>query len=533
MKLKDLVKEDWTVREGGSPEVTGIAYDSRMVYKGDLFVSVRGGKFDGHDFIRDAIQRGASAAVYERSCDTIENLMSAHPEITWIGVDDARDALAHLSSKFYHDPSEDVSVISITGTNGKTTTSYLIKGILEAWGKSVGLVGTIQYMIREEVFEAPHTTPESADLQRLIRKMVDGGCDFVVGEVSSHALAQKRADCTRIGVAVFTNLTRDHLDFHGSMEEYARAKERLFTELLVQGGTAVINVDDAFGRQLAEKLGSGGLSGRALRVITYSAGSEGADLTVSRVRMTVNGTSCTVRISSDGEVREETVTSPLVGITNLYNMLGAIGAAVAVGVPWEAVTRGIAEVKVVKGRFETVSLGQRFLAVVDYAHTEDALERLLQTTREVVTPAGGGKGRVITVFGCGGNRDRGKRPKMGEVATRLSDFVIITSDNPRHEDPREIIRDIEVGAGDGNYVVIPDRAAAIACAVALAVPGDCVIVAGKGHEEYQEVAGTRTPFSDRKSLERAIRLIQRHHDRAGCRAQGTLITSPSSGELAL
>ncbi|MGE5239445.1 MAG: UDP-N-acetylmuramoyl-L-alanyl-D-glutamate--2,6-diaminopimelate ligase [Chloroflexota bacterium] len=531
MKLKELVKEDWTVHEGDSPEVPGIVYDSRMVGRGDLFVSVKGGKCDGHDFIGDAIKRGASAVVYERSCDTIEGLMRAHPEITWIGVDDARDALAHLSSRFYRDPSEDVSVISITGTNGKTTTSYLIKGILEAWGKGVGLVGTIQYMIREEVFDAPHTTPESADLQRLIREMADRGCDFVIGEVSSHALAQKRADYTRIGVAVFTNLTRDHLDFHGSMEEYARAKERLFTELLVEGGTAVINIDDAFGKQLAERLRSGGPSGRALRVITYSVGSEGADLTVSRVRTSMNGTSCTVRISSGGEVREEAVTSPLVGITNLYNMLGAVGAAIAVGVPWEAITRGIAGVKVVKGRFETVSLGQRFLAVVDYAHTEDALERLLQTTREVVTPVGAGKGRVITVFGCGGNRDRGKRPKMGGVATRLSDFVIITSDNPRHEDPREIIGDIEEGVGGGNYMVIPDRAVAITCAVALAAPGDCVVVAGKGHEEYQEVAGTRTPFSDRKFLEHAIRLLQGPRDRAGCRAHKTLIASPFPDEL--
>lgn len=522
MKLDDLVKDIGRVQGDAAAEIGGIVYDSRKVKKGDLFVAIRGGKCDGHDFLGEAVRRGASAVVYERGGTVIEETVRTHPEVAWIQVADTRDALASLSCRLYGDPSRDISVIAITGTNGKTTTSYVIKAVLEKWGKQVGLIGTIQYMIKDAVYEAPHTTPESADLQRLLRAMADAGCQFAVSEVSSHALVQKRADYTHIETAVFTNLTRDHLDFHGSMEEYGKAKERLFTRLLDRGGTAVINVDDSFGRQLVRTLTAGADSCDRRRVITYSVAGTEAHLSVARMRTTMTGTICTVRVTSLGAPQEVALTSSLIGITNVYNILAAMGAALAVGVPVEAIIKGVAGMRPVRGRFESVDLGQPFLAVVDYAHTEDALDRLLTTARTVISRPSAGSdkrgGRLITVFGCGGDRDRGKRPKMGDVASRLSDMVIVTSDNPRNEDPREIIRDIEEGLRRDNYVIMPDRSAAITSAVMLASPGDCVVVAGKGHEEYQEVRDRRYRFSDREALEGAIKLVWRSSGRGAGRA---------------
>jgi len=489
-----------------SVRVSGITYDSRAVKEGYLFVAIRGEKSDGHDFIEKAIAKGAGAVVYEATHAKVPALIGRHPLISWIGVNDCRDALAALSNTFYGNPSETIGVIGITGTNGKTTTSYLIKSVLEKWAKGVGLIGTISYMIKDECFLAPHTTPEASDFQGLLREMADKGCAYAVAEVSSHALAQKRTDYTQFKVAVFTNLTGDHLDFHGTMEGYFRSKLRLFRELLIDGGTAVINLDDPYGKRLSELLSE---TRPSVRQITFSLADQNADVFASEIVSGFRGTSFS--ISAKNALDGMKLLSPMVGRTGVYNVLSAVCTALPLGVPAEAITQGIAALDIVKGRFERVDLGQSFLAIIDYAHTHDALERLLETSRQLLDASwASGKvkmprGRIITVFGCGGNRDKGKRPKMGSIASEMSDFVIITSDNPRNEDPAAIIKDIEAGIEKDNYIVIPDRRTAIRMAALLASPGDIVIIAGKGHEDYQEIEGVRHPFSDRSVMEDAIR----------------------------
>ncbi|MEW5745646.1 MAG: UDP-N-acetylmuramoyl-L-alanyl-D-glutamate--2,6-diaminopimelate ligase [Nitrospirota bacterium] len=526
IRVRDIIGKGDTVCGDDRRIIAGITCDSRKAGKGWLFVAVKGERVNGNDFIEDAFERGAAAVVYEKgSIDT--GLQDRFRDAVWIGVDDIRDAMARLSHAFYGRPSEQLTVVGITGTNGKTTTSYLIKAILEQWGKAVGLIGTIQYLIRDTVAAAPHTTPEAPDFQALLREMADRGCSHIVTEVSSHALAQKRVAHTRFAGAVFTNLTRDHLDFHKTMDAYFEAKERLFTELLAAGGFAVVNADDAYGRRLLETLRE-----RGTRTLSYAVENADADVTVSGVKSTFKGLSFTVRLKEQGDaVLEAAMTSPLVGTTNLYNILSAVSAARMLGIPFPVIREGIAMAGLVKGRFEKVDVGQDFLAVVDYAHTEDALERLLLTARQLLEayrfvekaermlkvkrrrfsmpgegePGRAGNGKIITVVGCGGNRDKGKRSKMGAIAAALSDFVIITSDNPRNEDPKAIIRDIEKGIKTDNYIVIPDRHVAISMAVELASSGDIVLVAGKGHEDYQEIKGIRHGFSDRTALENAIR----------------------------
>ena len=527
-------------------EISAVVYDSRKIRGGEVFVAVKGERFDGNSFIEDAIKQGAAAVVYgkdrqassvRRQALTDENnnsavdaarstldaprLLEQYPGVAWIGVDDPRDALAWIANAFYGRPSGEMTVIGITGTNGKTTTSYLVRAILERWEQGVGLVGTISYMIRDMSYDAPHTTPESADFQALLREMSDNGCAYVVSEVSSHALSQKRVEYTRFKAGIFTNLTRDHLDFHKTMEDYYRAKERLFTGLLADGGCAAVNTDDPYGIRLVETLRK---QRPDIRVLTYSLADPGADITARDIQTTFKGTSFT--ITAGGE--EHAIFSPLVGSTNVYNVLSAICTALLLDIPITIVKEGIAMTGLVQGRFEKVDMGQDFLAVVDYAHTEDALERLLLTARQLLEayrfaaktekimkakrrkfamPDDKGKehGKIITVVGCGGNRDKGKRSKMGEIAAKLSDFVIITSDNPRYEDPKAIIKDVEKGIKSDNYIVIPDRSVAISMAVELASSGDIVLVAGKGHENYQEVQGVRYQFSDRNVLESAIK----------------------------
>lgn len=474
-------------------DISGISYDSRKVHRDHLFVAIQGDHLDGHDFIGDAVQRGAGAVLHER----LENAAPAaggDTAVTLIRVRDSRSALAHVSHNFFGKPSQSIATIGVTGTNGKTTTTYIIKSVLEAWGKKVGLIGTIQYMIDNEVYSAEHTTPEALEFQELLSRMFRKGCDYAVSEVSSHALAQKRVDRTDFRVGIFTNLTRDHLDFHKTMDEYYLAKQRLFAELLHPDGCAVINRDDPFGRTLAESLQRG--LGRKRRVLTYGCES-GADLRASGISTTFDGLRFTVEMQGT----RYQVEAPLTGLPNVYNILAAAAAGRALGVPWESILSGVREAKAVTGRFEKVDLGQPFLAVVDYAHTGDALERLILTAR------GLGSGRIITVFGCGGDRDRGKRPEMGAIATRLSDVVIITSDNPRSEEAGAIIEEITAGAVRANYLVEPDRKEAIRKAAGMASAGDMVLVAGKGHEKYQEVGGKRFPFSDREVLEEAIRRV--------------------------
>jgi len=545
MTLKMLIK-DMEIKEmtgSADVDVIGVAYDSRKVKRGDIFIAVKGEKVDGHSFINDAVKKGAVAVVYEKSevsrsdpqSETrlyerrpvsgsqksevnlaISNRQSA---ISFIHVKDSRNALAYISNNFYGRPSDELAIIGVTGTNGKTTTTYLLKAILEAWGKEVGLIGTISYTVKDRHYDAPHTTPEAPEFQAMLSEMLLSGCSHVVTEVSSHALAQRRVDYTNFDVAVFTNLTRDHLDFHATMEDYFRAKERLFKEILLREGTSVINYDDVWGRKLI-----GDISGK---VLTYGI-ETGADMAAVNIKDSLEGLVMDIKFRD----RVHGVKSPLIGMHNVYNILSAAGAAVSLNVPWDVIIDGIRKMSSVKGRFEKVDAGQDFLCIVDYAHTEDALERLIYTARELMkssevsntpTPAlpprGGGQGwggdpelrtrnsspRIITVFGCGGNRDKGKRPIMGKIATSLSDYVVITSDNPRNEDPVEIIKEIEAGASRRNYVIEPDRREAIRKAVKLAEAGDILLVAGKGHEDYQEIKGIRHKFSDREALEDTIR----------------------------
>ncbi len=471
----------------GKKVITGISYDSRKVKPGYLFVAMKGEKADGHDFIEDAAHAGAAAVIYENP--VFGKSAGSFPSVAFIGVNDSRSALACIANRFFGNPSSALAIAGITGTNGKTTTSYLIKSVLTAWGKKVGLIGTIQYMIGEEIYPATHTTPESLEFQELLSRMRDEGCDHVVSEVSSHALAQKRVDRTAFRTAVFTNLTRDHLDFHKTMEDYYLAKSRLFVELLDKSGRSIINLDDPYGKRLQTEL-----KRRGQAVWTYGL-EEGADLLASEIATSFDG--LTFRIACEGKTYG--VTSPLVGLPNVYNILSAAGACRALGTPWEAILEGLAGLGNIRGRFEKVDAGQGFLAVVDFAHTEDALERLIYTARGLTD------GKVITVFGCGGDRDRGKRPRMGSVATRLSDFVVITSDNPRTEDPLKIIKEIEGGAARRNYLIEPDREEAIKRAVLMAGEDDIVLIAGKGHENYQEINGRRSAFNDREVLEESIK----------------------------
>ena len=534
MKLKMLIK-DMEINEitgSADVEVAGIAYDSRKVKPGDVFVAAKGEKCDGHDFISDAVKKGALAVVHEKAVTSCElknkedsgdsSLVSRPSSPVFIKVSDSRKSLAYLSNNFYERPSDKLTVIGVTGTNGKTTATYLMKSILEAWGKDVGLIGTINYLVKDRHYDAPHTTPEALEFQAVLNEMVSAGCSHVVTEVSSHALAQKRVDYTGFSIAVFTNLTRDHLDFHITMEEYFRAKERLFKELLLKDGMSVINFDDPYGRRLISELKTSQQGAANIRdsktgnVITYGI-ETGADIVAVNIKNSFDGLMFDINFNG----RTYNVQSPLIGIYNVYNILSAIGAAVSLNVPWDAIISGIKNMGSVKGRFQKVDLGQNFLCIVDYAHTEDALERLILTAKEIKEQQSSRAAeqhytnstsrithhasRIITVFGCGGDRDRGKRPRMAAIATKLSDYVVITSDNPRSEEPMEIIKEIEKGALRMNYTIEPDREKAIQKAVETAEEGDILLIAGKGHEDYQEIKGARHKFRDREIAEKAIR----------------------------
>ncbi|MDO8836807.1 MAG: UDP-N-acetylmuramoyl-L-alanyl-D-glutamate--2,6-diaminopimelate ligase [Vicinamibacterales bacterium] len=462
--------------------VAGLAYDSRRASPGTVFIAIRGERFDGAAFAPEAIGRGAIAVVAEGP---------AVPgrAVPWVQVSDGRLALAVLASAFFGDPSHELEVVGITGTNGKTTTSYLVRGILETSGTPCGLVGTVHYSVGGELFDAPRTTPEALDLQQLFRRMVDSGARACAMEVSSHALALSRVDSTRFAAAVFTNLTQDHLDFHGDMDRYYAAKRRLFT-LLSAGAPAVVNLDDDHGRRLATELPT---------VITYGL-HQPADVTPFAVSHSLAGVSFEA-ITPAGRM---TVRSRLTGQFNLYNLLAATATGIALGVPREAIAEGLAAVTAVPGRLQVVSEpSDDVTVIVDYAHTDDALRNVLEAVRPLAT------GRLVTVFGCGGDRDRSKRPKMGAVAARLSDAVIVTSDNPRSEDPDRIIDDIERGVsgapgGPVAWVREADRRLAIERAVETARPADVVVIAGKGHEQYQIVGADTLPFDDVRAARAAL-----------------------------
>jgi UDP-N-acetylmuramoyl-L-alanyl-D-glutamate--2,6-diaminopimelate ligase len=486
--LRDLLREipepsSMNVSDAsvGDTSVTAVTYDSRQAGPGAVFVALRGAHADGASFAREALSRGAVAVVSE---------VSAPRDVArpWIQVPDARLSLAALSATLYDNPSEELTLVGITGTNGKTTTSYLLASIFEAAGVRCGRIGTVGYRIGAREFEAARTTPEAPDLQRMLREMVTEGCGACVMEVSSHALTLRRADRLQFAAAIFTNLTRDHLDFHRDMEAYFVAKRRL-AELLPDTGIAVTNLDDPRGRDFAA----------AHRVVTYAIDAP-ADVRPGPLTFSLDGLAFEAR-TPRGTLR---LRSPLVGRPNAYNILAAVAAAMALDVPFSAIEEGIAQLSDVPGRFQVVSdPADDVRVVVDYAHTDDALKNLLETARPLAS------GRVITVFGCGGDRDRTKRPLMGAVAARLSDLVIITSDNPRSEDPNGIIEEVKRGivlpadraAGarapkSTPYLAISDRKAAIERAVREAASGDLVLIAGKGHEKYQVIGDRTLPFDD-------------------------------------
>ena len=454
---------------------TGVTHDSRQATPGSVFVALPGQKADGAQFAPQAIAAGAAAVVAERTASRT----AATP---WVVVGDARLALALLAAEFFGHPSREMKVIGITGTNGKTTTSYVLQSILEADGIRCGLMGTVTYRIGDRELAATRTTPEAPEVQGFMRQMVDAGCSACVMEVSSHALAMRRVDGIRFAAAVFTNLTRDHLDFHRDMENYFAAKRRLF-EMLPADAPAVINVDDPRGAALEETVG---------RPVTYAVNRD-ADVTPGPLSFALDGLQFDVRMPQ-GVAR---VRSKLVGRPNVYNVLAAVGTAASLGVPITAIEQGLQQLSGVPGRFELASSSADDITVViDYAHTDDALRGLLETARGLASR------RLITVFGAGGDRDKTKRPLMGMVAARLSEIVVITSDNPRGEDPARIIEEVKRGAepesrqGNAEVLAIADRREAILYAVDRATPGDVVLIAGKGHEKYQDIGGRVTPFDD-------------------------------------
>jgi UDP-N-acetylmuramoyl-L-alanyl-D-glutamate--2,6-diaminopimelate ligase len=467
----------------GNLQIHQVANDSRKVQPGALFVAIHGNATNGNLYAKDAAARGAAAIISEDPAPP-----EGPTKIPWIQVNDGRKALAIAAANFYSQPAKALKLIGVTGTNGKTTTTSLIDSILRASGAKTGLLGTIAYHTPLSEHPAPNTTPESLDLQNFFAEIRDGGGTYATLEASSHALAMDRLWGCHFAVAVFTNLTRDHIDYHKTFENYFAAKRRLF-EGTGAGApdVSVINTDDEWGRKLAVV---------PKKVLTYGL-QNGADLKAKKFQLTFKGLNFTAQTPS-GPIQ---VDSPLVGRINVYNILAAIGAGIGLGFSNEIIESGIRNLHAVAGRFQRVDFGQPFLVVVDYAHTDDALENLIRTARELNT-----KGRIIAVFGCGGSRDRTKRPIMGEISGRLSDLSILTSDNPRQEDPLKIISDIVVGAqkSGGKYLIEPDRAKAITLAIEEARPGDMVLLAGKGHEDYQIFADHTIHFDDREVAAKAL-----------------------------
>ena len=458
--------------------VAGVTADSRHLSPGMVFVAMPGERHDGHDFISMAIDRGAAAIICER------NGFSSG-RATKILVPDARVALAVLAANFHGHPSRKLKVIGVTGTNGKTTVSFMVKHILEAAGIHTGLLGTIRYEIGDRVLPAQRTTPEASDTQQFLAQMVRAGCGACVMEVSSHALAQKRVHGVQFDLGIFTNLTQDHLDFHGDMESYYEAKKQLFTSIQegTKPGAAILNIDDAAGARIAHETS-------AEVQLTYGL-DESAKLRATEFQLGHGETSFTAETPAG----RFAVRMPLIGRHNIYNALAAIGAALALRLPIPKIQSALRTMPPVPGRLERVLAGQPFSVFVDYAHTEDALQHVLRTVREITS------GRVLLTFGCGGARDTDKRAKMGKVAALLADQTIITSDNPRRESPAAIAAQIEAGfrsVRPDQFTVELDRAQAIRALLCQARPGDTVLIAGKGHETYQEFEDTVVPFDDRQ-----------------------------------
>lgn len=496
--------------------VAGVTHDSRQTGPGVVFVAVRGMKADGIDFVADALAKGAEVIVVGSGRGKARRLSGA-PRV--IEVEDERAALALMARNLNGRPDEAMTVVGVTGTNGKTTTCRVLAAILETAGWKSGLLGTVGYWLGDVETAAERTTPEAPDLHRYMAAMRDAGCRACVMEVSSHALDLKRVEGIRFSVAVFTNLTRDHLDHHQSMEAYFMAKARLF-ESLRSPAAAVLNADDAYGGRLRVMLEGSGAGGD-VAVVAYGVAA-GADVRIVAIETDASG--CRVELEAGGSRRR--LESPLAGRPNGYNVTAAAGAAMAIGIGWEAIVEGVAKAPAVPGRMERVEVSwgrgrpaQPFAVFVDYAHTDDALRSLLETVRSMTS------GRVILVFGCGGDRDRTKRPLMGSHAARLADLVFVTSDNPRTERPEAIIeeilagaRQVEPGAGrgpGGRIRAEVDRGEAIAAAVSAARPGDSVIIAGKGHETYQILGDRVRPFDDRAVARAALGAIRKREGADG------------------
>ena len=486
IKLRDLLQgtEAAIPPAAQELEIRQVACDSRKVKPRALFFALHGAQADGNAFVRDAVSRGAAAIASE---DTVPAFIPS--SVAWIRVREARKALAVTAANFFGHPAEALQLVAVTGTNGKTTTSSLVDAIVKASGAKTGLFGTIAYHTPLGEYPAPNTTPESVDLQGFLAEIRDADGRFAVLEASSHSLAMDRLWGCHFAAAVFTNLTREHMDYHKTFEDYFAAKRKLFE------GTgagvpevAVINADDEYVKRL---------NGLAKKTVTYGLESD-ADITTKKFQLTFSGLAFTAQ-TPHGKVQ---VSSALVGRINVYNILAAIGAAQALGFSTEIIEAGIRSLESVSGRFQRIDHGQPYFVVVDYAHTDDALENLIRTAREL-NP----KGRIITLFGCGGGKDRTKRPVMGEVTGRLSDLTILSSDNPRTEDPLKIISDIIVGLQktSGKYLIEPDREKAIGVAMDEARAGDIVLLAGKGHENYQILADRTMEFDDREVARRALR----------------------------
>jgi UDP-N-acetylmuramoyl-L-alanyl-D-glutamate--2,6-diaminopimelate ligase len=489
MILKELVQSMPASRVEGSLDraITGITYDSRRVTPGMVFVAIPGQNTDGHEFINTAIERGASAIICERNG-------SMSNRATRIKVADVREAMARAASSYYENPSARLKVIGVTGTNGKTTVTFLIKSILEAAGIKSGLMGTVRYEIGERIIPAHRTTPESLEVQQMMSQMLRAGCQACVMEVSSHALEQKRVLGVNFDVVIFTNLTRDHLDYHGTMENYFNSKKKLFTSLAesAKKGIKVINIDDDYGARLAGDTG--------VEIDLTFGVEKAAKLRATQIQLSKHGS----RFVVETPTIKFPVHLPLIGRHNIYNALAAVGACLALNVDVVKIQAALDSVAPVPGRLETVNMGQPFGVYVDYAHTDDALGNVLKTVREV------SKGRVLLTFGCGGNRDAGKRARMGQVAAELADFTIITSDNPRKESPENIASQVEAGYKSvrvTGYSVELERSRAIGLLLAKAAPGDVVLIAGKGHETYQEFEDTVVPFDDRVYAQEALEAL--------------------------
>ena len=475
MLLSKLVMASGLEYTGEDVEIAAIEYDSRKVKPGSLFCCIVGQLFDGHTFAQGAVEAGAAALLVERELPL---------NVAQIVVPNARKAMAELAGAFYHHPERGMQMLGVTGTNGKTTTTYMVKAIAERAGLKVGIIGTIRNMIGSESLYTEHTTPESVDLFRLLRTMADAQVELVVMEVSSHALEQFRVYGIRFDVGLFTNLTQDHLDYHKSFDNYLNAKRTLF----LNSNRAVVNVDDSYANRIME--------GLTIPITTFGV-RDRADISATDIDITTDGVQFDLH-TPEGDVLMHLQTP---GLFSVFNAMGATGLALSIGIKLGDIKSGLEELTSVSGRLESVKTFRPFSVFVDYAHTPDALENVLKTVREFA------KGRVLCVFGCGGDRDRAKRPIMGEIAGRFSEFAVITSDNPRTEEPMAIIETIEDGVKKSGtrYTIIGNRKEAIRYALSIAQPDDVVMIAGKGHENYQEINGTKYHFDDKEIVEELLK----------------------------